>query len=119
MGHCHNCGAEIGPGTFKCAYCGAAIQQQAHAMPPAMPPGMPPNYAPQAGVEQKSKVTAGLLAIFLGALGIHNFYSGHTKHGIIKLVLLLACGLGLVVSPIWSIIEMITVTKDAQGVQFS
>jgi len=67
----------------------------------------------------KSRLAYILLAFFLGCLGIHNFYSGHTKHGIIKLVLLLACGLGLVVSPIWSIIEMITVTKDAQGVQFS
>jgi TM2 domain-containing membrane protein YozV len=59
-----------------------------------------------------------LLALFLGTLGIHNFYSGHTKHGVIKLVLLIACGLGLLVNPIWSIVEMITVTKDAQGVQF-
>jgi TM2 domain-containing membrane protein YozV len=24
-----------------------------------------------------------LLALFLGTLGIHNFYSGHTKHGVI------------------------------------
>ena len=67
----------------------------------------------------KSRLAYILLAFFLGCLGIHNFYSGHTKHGVIKLVLLLACGLGLVVSPIWSIVEMITVTKDAQGVQFS
>ncbi len=59
-----------------------------------------------------------LLALFLGTLGLHNFYSGHTKQGVIKLVLLIACGVGLLVNPIWSIVEMITVTKDAQGVQF-
>jgi TM2 domain-containing membrane protein YozV len=59
-----------------------------------------------------------LFALFLGTLGIHNFYSGHTKHGVIKLVLLIACGVGLLVNPIWSIVEMITVTKDDQGVPF-
>ena len=67
----------------------------------------------------KSRLAYILLAFFLGCLGIHNFYSGHTKHGVIKLVLLIACGLGLLVNPIWSIVEMITVTKDAQGVQFN
>lgn len=67
----------------------------------------------------KSRLAYILLALFLGTLGIHNFYAGQTKHGVIKLVLLVACGLGLLVNPIWSIVEMITVTKDAQGVQFS
>ena len=63
----------------------------------------------------KTRLTYILLALFLGSLGIHNFYSGHTKHGVIKLVLLIACGLGLLVNPIWSIVEMITVKLDAQG----
>ncbi|MFM2382596.1 MAG: hypothetical protein RL515_583 [Verrucomicrobiota bacterium] len=63
----------------------------------------------------KTRLTYILLALFLGSLGIHNFYSGHTKHGVIKLVLLIACGLGLLVNPIWSIVEMITVKQDAQG----
>jgi TM2 domain-containing membrane protein YozV len=67
----------------------------------------------------KSRTTYLLLAFFLGSLGIHNFYSGHTKHGFIKLGLLVACGLGLIVNPIWSIVEMITVKQDAQGVQFN
>jgi TM2 domain-containing membrane protein YozV len=39
----------------------------------------------------QSRTTYILLALFLGGLGIHNFYSGHTKHGVIKLVLLVAC----------------------------
>jgi len=67
----------------------------------------------------KSRTTYILLALFLGTLGVHNFFSGHTKHGVIKLVLLVACGLGLIVNPIWSIVEMITVKQDAQGVQFN
>jgi len=41
----------------------------------------------------KEKLTAGLLAIFLGSLGIHKFYLGYTKPAIIMLVLgLVTCG---------------------------
>ena len=67
----------------------------------------------------KSRTTYILLALFLGSLGIHNFYSGHKKHGFIKLGLLVACGLGLLVNPIWSIVEMITVKQDSEGVNFN
>ena len=35
---------------------------------------------------RKSKLVAGLLAIFLGYLGIHNFYLGYTTKGIIQAV---------------------------------
>jgi TM2 domain-containing membrane protein YozV len=73
----------------------------------------PPTTAP------KSRIAYILLAWFLGIFGIHNFYSGHKKNGFIKLGLLVACGLGLIVNPIWSIIEMITITKDADGVNFN
>lgn len=72
----------------------------------------------QAAVAPKSRLTYILLALFLGGLGIHNFYSGHKKHGIIKLVMFFLC-VGLVVNPIWCIIEMITVTKDANGADFN
>ena len=34
----------------------------------------------------KSKVTAGLLAIFLGGLGIHKFYLGYTGSGLVYLL---------------------------------
>jgi TM2 domain-containing membrane protein YozV len=67
----------------------------------------------------KSRTTYILLALLLGTLGIHNFYSGHTKHGFIKLGLLVACGLGLIANPIWSIVEMITVKQDSEGGQFN
>jgi len=43
----------------------------------------PPQPAP-AGA--KSNVTAGLLAIFLGCLGIHKFYLGYTKAALIMLI---------------------------------
>ena len=34
--------------------------------------------------ESKSKLTAGLLGIFLGAYGVHNFYLGYTKKAVIQ-----------------------------------
>ncbi|MGL5174697.1 MAG: TM2 domain-containing protein, partial [Olsenella sp.] len=39
--------------------------------------------------ERKSKIAAGLLAIFLGGLGIHKFYLGFTKAGVITLCITL------------------------------
>ena len=58
------------------------------------------------GQNQKSKIAAGLLAIFLGSLGIHKFYLGYTKEGLIMLLIsLLTAGTLAVVIEIISIIE--------------
>ncbi|GAA0538934.1 TM2 domain-containing membrane protein YozV [Rhizomicrobium palustre] len=46
------------------------------------PIGSQPVYA-------KSKIAAGLLAIFLGNLGIHKFYLGYTTQGVILLLITL------------------------------
>lgn len=69
--------------------------------PPAAPPVAPapvapvappaPQYAPPpaptaAGASDKSKIAAGLLAILLGSLGVHKFYLGYTKEGVIMLL---------------------------------
>ena len=63
---------------------------------------------------QKSKLAAGLLAIFLGTLGIHKFYLGYTTEGIIMLcITLLSAGFLGVVVEIISIIEgIIYLTMD-------
>lgn len=60
--YCANCGKEVVPGANVCTNCGFAIDNT-------------PNINPET---QKSKMTAGLLGIFLGGLGIHNFYLGYT-----------------------------------------
>src|SRR5262249_4452485 len=53
------------------------------------PPVGPYGYAAPAGqvVSPKSRVTAGLLALFLGGLGIHKFYLGFSGPGVIMLLL--------------------------------
>ena len=77
--YCPNCGLNNPDNALNCSACGAALGAQA---PGAAPP-VTPTAAP---VAQKSKLTAGLLAIFLGTLGIHNFYLGFTTKAIIQLV---------------------------------
>lgn len=65
--YCPNCGLNNPDNALNCSACGAALGAQA---PGAAPP-VTPTAAP---VAQKSKLTAGLLAIFLGTFGIHNLY---------------------------------------------
>lgn len=43
---------------------------------------------------EKSKVVYGILAILLGSLGIHKFYLGDSKNGLIYL-LITVCSLGM------------------------
>lgn len=50
---------------------------------------MPWGAAVEAAASPKSKIAAGLLAIFLGALGIHKFYLGYTSAGIAMLLVTL------------------------------
>ena len=61
-----------------CKKCGAQLNDD-HAFRAA---GELPA-APQ--VSDKKRIVALLLAIFLGQLGIHNFYLGYTKKGVIQL----------------------------------
>ena len=76
------------------------------------------------GVSQKSKIAAGLLGIFLGCFGIHNFYLGYNVKGGIQLGLtVLGCatgGLTTLVASIWGLVEGIIILTsvnptDAQG----
>lgn len=52
------------------------------------------------------KIVAGILGILLGALGIHKFYLGYTKEGVIMLlVTLLTLGFGGFVMGVIGLIE--------------
>lgn len=52
---------------------------------------------PLPGVEKK--ITAGILAILLGSIGIHKFYLAYTSAGIIQIVLsLCTCGIGSLIA---------------------
>jgi TM2 domain-containing membrane protein YozV len=109
-GFCPNCGQAVTQGAVVCLKCGASLQ------------GGIPVGAISGGDGQKSKLVAGLLAIFLGTLGIHNFYLGYTKKGIIQLLVsLVSCGFLSLAIWVWAIVEAIqiftgSIKVDAKGI---
>ena len=74
-----------------------------------------------ANPQAKSKMAAGLLGIFLGAFGVHNFYLGYTGKAVAQLLItILSCGFLAFASSIWGLIEGIliltgSISVDANG----
>lgn len=83
---CQHCGAQTQPLAEFCIHCGVRL----------------------AGAfgEGKDWLTTLLLAIFLGYLGVHRFYTGHTGIGIAQLLTFGGCG-------IWTLIDIIMIVTDA------
>jgi TM2 domain-containing membrane protein YozV len=55
----------------------------------------------------EKKLTAGILGIVLGGFGVHKFYLGYQKEGIIQIVItLLTCGIGALVGVVEGIIYL-------------
>lgn len=136
--YCANCGTECQPGTVFCSHCGCQFapeqaqqtyyqdpSQQAYQNPQptyqAPAQGYQTPAYPPVGTPLKSKMAAGLLGIFLGAFGVHNFYLGYTTKAVIQLCLtLLSCGILSFASGIWGFIEGImlltgSITVDGNG----
>lgn len=89
-----------------------------------IPYAMPAQASSAPAKNAKSKLVAGLLGIFLGSLGIHNFYLGFYLKAVIQLLLtLLGCctfGISSIAAAIWGFIEAIlilcgNIKKDASG----
>lgn len=68
---------------------------------------MPRGAAVEAAASPKSKIAAGLLAIFPGTLGIHKFYLGYTSAGIIMLLVTLFGSLVLIGPAVMGVIALI------------
>ncbi len=74
---CSHCGKEIAPDSRFCPQCGAPLA---------------PGGAPRDAAERK--VLAGLFGILLGSLGIHKFYLGLVREGVIEILLtIFSCGI--------------------------
>lgn len=87
--YCYNCATETRPNQVMCTKCGVSLQ---------------------ADLGGKNKVAAGLLGIFLGWLGIHKFYLGYKKEGLIMILVsligaILTCGISIAVISVIGLIE--------------
>lgn len=114
--YCPNCGNATPPGAQICTHCGVALY--------------PPASSGFSGA-QKSKIAAGLLGIFLGSLGVHNFYLGYTNRGLLQLLVTIfasilsvfTCGITSIAvagMSIWGLVEGVLIltgskSTDADG----
>ena len=110
---CVQCGTKKGDGTNFCPNCGKPVQSGSAvclSCGVSMKPSVPD--------DAKSKLVAGLLGIFLGAFGVHNFYLGYTKKAVIQVVctvigFILSCiviGVFIVLGiEIWGLVEGIMI----------
>lgn len=148
MVNCTSCSFDMGEGKY-CPKCGSFAassnmppppsswqqpqqppfngqQPQYGGQPPYSPPpygqqpyGQQPPFGGQPYVQSKDKMTAALLAIFIGGLGIHKFYLGGPKQktaGIIQIVVsIVTCGFGTIIPLIEGILYL---TKDDQQFQY-
>lgn len=68
----------------------------------------------------KSRIVAAVLAWFLGTLGIHQFYVGNTKRGLIYLLVsVITCGFGAIVIWILSIVDMVKYLQCKDDEEFN
>lgn len=91
---CSNCGNKVEEGQAVCLNCGFSIKDSSR------------NNSGNVDPNAKSRLIAGLLGIFLGYLGIHNFYLGNNSKAITQLLIsVLSCFTLAVISEIWGLIE--------------
>lgn len=67
--YCHDCGARINKQAEICPDCGVAQRTTGRSSP------------------SNEQAVAGILAILLGGIGVHKFYQGRTKLGLLYLCL--------------------------------
>ncbi len=102
---CSNCGSEISDRAVICVKCGVESK-----------PGILTQHS------AKSRVAFVLLGLFLGGLGIHNFYAGYTGRGVAQLLITLCIGWTIVplfFVGVWVLVEICAVTTDSRGDRFT
>lgn len=99
---CQHCGEGVEPEQVMCVKCGGKLTGGG---------------ALAVASGDKNKLVAGLLAIFLGAIGIHKFYLDDTKNAVIRIIVSLVgsllFGLGPVAMSVVGLIEgILYLTKE-------
>lgn len=119
---CAKCGTQKGLGDNYCYKCGTRLKE--HNVEFCELCGANLNYnIDQVNGKIKNKLIAGLLALFLGGMGVHRFYLGYITIGVVQLVLWIlgyfTGGLTWIITEIWAIVECILIfvgkIKDSSG----
>lgn len=112
---CRYCGAKNNEENKFCGECGANLVDSTTTA----------NNSNVNDDNRKSKLAAGLLGLFLGSLGVHNFYLGYNDKAVGQLLLTLVgwilCGIGPIVASVWGFVDGIMILSgniscDASGV---
>ena len=102
---CTKCGKEIPDGSVFCQFCGQQIgatvqsQQVVYVAPEKQP---------------KSQFIAILLCLFLGLIGIHDFYLNRYNYGFYKLIIIILLGwigIGFIINIIWCFVDLISISN--------
>lgn len=126
---CEYCDNEISPGVRRCPSCGATVKAQSTVavsssleVQAVIPPsGQAQTVSRDVQGPVRSRVAYILLGLFLGLLGIHNFYAGRTYRGLGQLLTTLLAGwlfFPLIGVWIWSVIDVCALTTDGDGKRF-
>lgn len=114
--YCTNCGVHLEDDAVFCTHCGHKVGRQTTQGRNILEDLN--NGYQDVMARPKSKLIAGLLAIVLGSLGIHDFYLGYTRRGVTHL-LMWVFFLGWF-SGIWALVEALyiftgRISTDASG----
>ena len=75
--YCANCGTPVEPSAATCIACGNKLKKGASGK----------------GVSPNNRTTLAIIAIFLGAFGVHHLLMGEKKKAVMKILLLFICGI--------------------------
>jgi Predicted membrane protein len=111
--YCSTCGTEINDKAIFCVKCGCPTQNYVPANT-VKSNDFRVGYA----ISSKSRIVYIILALFVGALGIHNFYAGRIGPGVAQLLITMTLFwliFPLFIVAVWALIEICTVTQDGDG----
>lgn len=103
--YCTKCGAINDDTAQFCSNCQAPLTAVGSGYQPmqSVNPGAMTDWKAMGG---DKKVLAGILAIVVGALGVHKFVLGYTTEGVIMLLVsVLSCGMLAVIPSVIGIVE--------------